>query len=189
MATGTMTGKRAMLDWFTALENGGRPLSPFQRVLLMTDGTVTDVLEVYVGEIIRVVVLDQCLTQPPLGTLLAGVGRPEPLLQRSIVLRGSESGTVFIYADATIAVDRLDPSLLHGLLDGAEPIGRLLARDRIETFREIIEFGTEPAGAYGHHFAVEGSSTLLFRTYQIVVDRRPLMRITERFPKSWFVKP
>ncbi|HEX3541197.1 MAG TPA: hypothetical protein VHT75_12245, partial [Acidimicrobiales bacterium] len=59
-----MAAKAELIDLFMGLQNEGTPLSTFQRVLLMTDGTVTDVLEVYAGEAIRVVILDQRFEDP-----------------------------------------------------------------------------------------------------------------------------
>jgi chorismate-pyruvate lyase len=85
-----------------------------------------------------------------------------------------------------IAPDRLPPAVLEGLVETGRPIGKLLASSRIETFREIVGIGFEPAGECADHFGVDPASNLVFRTYRIHVQQRPVMRITEKFPTSWF---
>ncbi len=182
-----MIGRETLLDVFWSLSEGESSLNPFQRVLLMTDGTVTDVVEVYTGETIRVVKLAQSFggdsseTTPRLGT--DGPGR---LLHRTVLLQGSKSGTNFIHAESVIAPDWLPPTVLEGLLETGRPIGKLLSSGRIETFREIVGLGFEPAGDCAEHFGVDPASNLVFRTYRIHVSERPVMRITEKFPTSWF---
>ena len=56
-----MDSKQSLLDLFTTVNTAETPLSTFQRVLLMTDGTVTDVLEAYANEPVKVVKLAQWL--------------------------------------------------------------------------------------------------------------------------------
>lgn len=183
-----MAAKEAVLDLFLGMKDIGTPLSTFQRVLLMTDGTVTDILEVYTREIIRVVILNQSLVErepetPQLNDL--GIER---LLFRTVLLQGTASGTNFIHADSVVAPDRLPPSVLTGLLETGTPIGRLLAQERIETFREIVGLAFEPAGECADYFGVDPTSNLIARTYRIHVNRRPVMRITEKFPVTWFAE-
>jgi chorismate-pyruvate lyase len=82
----------------------------------------------------------------------------------------------------------LPPSILAGLLETGRPIGRLLNQDRIETWREIVGLGYEPAGDCASYFAIDPSHNLVFRTYRIHVQGQAVMRITEKFPTTWFSK-
>jgi chorismate-pyruvate lyase len=56
----------------------------------------------------------------------------------------------------------------------------------VETYREIVAVGFEPAGTCADYFGVDPASKLVFRTYRIIVERRPVVRITEKFPVTWF---
>jgi chorismate-pyruvate lyase len=181
-----MAAKAELIDLFMGLQNEGTPLSTFQRVLLMTDGTVTDVLEVYAGEAIRVVILDQRFEDPSSDPPELNAEGAERLLHRTVLLQGAISGTNFIHAESVIAPDRLPSEILEGLLETGRPIGRLLNQGRIETFREIVGVGYEPAGDCAAYFGIETTANLVSRTYRIHVAQRPVMRITEKFPTTWF---
>lgn len=181
-----MDAKQSLLDLFGALNEGGPPLSILQRILLITDGTVTDVLEAYANEPIRVVKLEQSfgsvdarrpeLDLPPSGRVL----------RRTVLLQGAISGQNFLYADSVITPDGLAPEIVDGLIGSDRPVGRLLAQHRVETFREIVALGFELAGTCAEHFDVEPTSRLVFRTYRILVSGQPVMRITEKFPLGLF---
>lgn len=160
------------------------PMSVLQRVLLTTNGTVTDFLEAYAGEPMVVVKWSQSFEPPTPETRLDGAD--QRLLERTITLRGARSGTTFLHADSHIAADRVPSGLLDSLLETGRPLGRLLNEHRVESFRQIIATGVMPADALGTCFGVAADSELLFRTYLIHVGGRPLMRITERFPVTWF---
>ncbi len=181
-----MDAKHSLLSVFDTVNHTVAPLSTFQRILLMTDGTVTDVLEAYANEPIRVVKLSQSFdaidsANPELDRPTAG-----RVLRRSILLQGARSGTNFVYADSVINPDHLDSELLEGLLVSDTPLGRLIAEQRIETFREILALGFEPAGACAEHFGIDPATKLVFRTYRILVSHKPIVRITEKFPVTWF---
>ena len=174
-----------LLERFFSLGGAGQPLNVFQRVLLTTDGTVTDVLEAYVSEAIRVVKLAQgftcCLTEP--SDMALG---NERVLRRTVLLQGTISGTNFIHCDSVVIAERLPAPVLAGLLTTGKPIGKLLAENRVETFREIVDLGFEPAAGCASHFGVATETPLVFRTYRIHHGQRPVMCITEKFPMAWF---
>jgi chorismate-pyruvate lyase len=173
------------MDDVWSLRVGEQPLSTFQRVLLMTDGTVTEILEAHLAEAICVVKLSQSFGRDLVEAGLELLDS-ERVLHRSVLLQGATSGINYIYADSAIVADRLPPVVLDGLLTGGEPIGRLMADNRVETFREIMELGVESAAGCAEYFGVDGTSDLIFRTYQIHLNQRPVIRITEKFPATHF---
>lgn len=161
-------------------------LTAFQRILLTTDGTLTVLVEIYAGEAINVVKLENSLRpwegdDPGLGL------RPgEEVLRRTILLQGSSSHTNYLYADSLMVPDRLAPEVRTGLLETDQPVGRLLLDARTETFREIVRAGTEPARGCAQHFSIGEDDLLIFRTYNVIAEQRPVMTITEKFPMSAF---
>lgn len=157
----------------------------FQRMLLGTDGTVTHILEAYADQPIDVVKLLQEIDTWTEGDarLLLSEGK---VLRRHVLLRARHSRQTLLYAEAVVVLERADPTLLQGLLETDKPIGVLLAENRTETFREILEVGREPAGSCGAHFGIDPSADLIFRTYRIVAGHLPVMLITEKFPADSF---
>ena len=161
-------------------------LSAMQRILLATDGTVTDILEMYAGESMRVIKLhqEQVGLKQPLPSM--DLDRGDTVLNRTILLQGKMSLVNQLYAESVIVPDRLDPGVRDGLILSKKPIGLLLLEHRLETFREILECWREFAGPLGQYFHVDEEATIIARTYRIFSGRQPIMLITEKFPESYF---
>jgi chorismate-pyruvate lyase len=161
-------------------------LSAFQRILLTTDGTVTEILEAFSGESIRVVKLFQEVSE--LDRAVSSLELPwgQHVLRRSILLQGRMSLVNFIYADSIIALDRLSDGVRDGLLQSKKGIGQLILEHRIETFKEILDCGTEPAGPLAEYFQIDQDASIMFRTYRMITNGQPIMVISEKFPEVYF---
>lgn len=160
----------------------------FQRMLLGTDGTVTHILETYAGEPVEVVKLRQEYDAASGVDPALGLSRDERVLRRHVLLRGRDSRRSLLYAEAVVALGRVEPAFLAGLVETDRPIGVLLADNRTETFREILGVGREPAGPLGVHFGLGPTEELIWRTYRVVAGRRSVMLITEKFPAGFFTE-
>lgn len=173
----------------TLVERAVQPLkrSPLQRILLVTDGTVTEILEAYSGESMRLVkLLEEVVTiEQPLPGLNLQTG--DTVLRRQILLQGKMTLVNFLFADSFIALDRLDDGLRRALLGSHKPIGFLIQEHRLETFREIVGCGRELAGPVAPYFSIEPMHGMIWRTYRVFVRGEPIMQITEKFPESHFV--
>jgi chorismate-pyruvate lyase len=161
-----------------------KDLTSFQRILLTTDGMVTEMLEAYLWERIKVVKLFQdyfCLEHdiPSLE-----IEKGCKIIQRKILLRGRLSQKNHIYADSIIIPDRLDDKMRDGLLNSNKPIGLLILEDRLETFREILDCGKEQAQDLDIYFNIKRNDFLIFRTYRVLANRLPIMLITEKFSEN-----
>lgn len=155
-----------------------------QRVLLNTDGYVVRLLQACYGETVRAADRVQ-LTEPmsPDDDEFEPAGA-EPVLRRAVLLRGARTGRVYVAADSAVALDRLDPGMAEKLLSTDEPIGRLLAAYRVETFREFRQVGRARAGTLGQWFGLDCDAELLFRSYRMISAGRPIALITEYFPRQ-----
>ncbi|GAA6621090.1 chorismate--pyruvate lyase family protein [Scytonema sp. NUACC26] len=162
-------------------------LSKFQRVILTTDGTLTEILEAYLLEKIQIVKLSE--------EVVAIAQDIEPLditagcetISRKILLQGKISRRNWIYAESIIVPERLDEFFRERLLKTQEPIGRLWLEHKVETFKEIIDSGREPSGDLSHYFKIKREDKLFSRTYRVFSNRKPIMMITEKFPEQFFV--
>jgi chorismate-pyruvate lyase len=161
-------------------------LSTIQRILLTTDGTVTEVVEIYAGESMRVVKLAQGLVPVERDVKALDLRKGHEVLSRHILLQGKFSGDNFLYAESLIVPDRLDEKVRDGLLRCNQPIGYLIMENRMETFREILVWGSEAAGPLADHFHIDENDSIVFRTYRIFANQHPIMQITEKFPESYF---
>lgn len=161
-------------------------LSTLQRVLLLTDGSVTILLEAAAGERVDVRTIAQEIV--PADAAQAerlGCEVGDPVNRRVVNLIGTRTGRVFVHAVSFTPLDRLVPGARDDLLAADIPIGRILLRHRMETRRELSELGVVPAGAaLGRTFGIPADDPVLCRRYVIIHDRKPLISIEERFPAA-----
>ena len=155
-------------------------LTPLQRFLLATDGTVTPALAAYIGEPVGVRVLGQHRTALAAADQALGLRARRPVLERQAVVFGTRTGVRVLYGDSRVALARLPAPVRDDLLAGERPIGLVLRRHRVETFREPIGAGRRPATA--EVAALFGPGDVCWRTYAVISSRRPLMVVREEFP-------
>jgi chorismate-pyruvate lyase len=162
---------------------GLHDLSLFQKVLLATDGTVTDLLALYAGEPIGVRKLAQSIRDEHAPAELQCPG-PTRLLSRNILLIGAAN--TYLYAESLFVLDRLSKSIQQQMLETDRPIGLLWKEARLETFREVVRQAVEPCEAIAHHFDAPATAPFVSRTYLIHHGGNPLGMITEKWPLSHF---
>ena len=164
-------------------------LSVFQRIILTTDGTLTEILEAYLSEKIRLVKLSEIIEPISGDNLLLDIASGQEVMQRKILLQGKISRNNWVYAESILVPDRLDEKLKNGLLVSQEPMGRLWLEHRLETFKEIVDSAREPAEDLADYFKIKRSDKLLSRTYRVFSGRRPIILITEKFPETFYRDP
>ncbi len=155
-------------------------LSLLQKVLLTTDGTVTQLLEIYTSEKIRVEKLEHVLVTGAPSSL--GVSPSEPVLSRKILLRGNTKP--YMYAHSWLVPTRMPRGMQETILQTETPIGQFWKATRLETFREIIDFRREQDSEVAALFGVD--ALLLSRTYLIHAGGSPMGLIVEKFPATYF---
>jgi chorismate-pyruvate lyase len=158
-------------------------LSLFQKVLLTTDGSVTELLSMYTGEPIRAEKIEQSIKY---GLTPAGLDCPgrTPLLHRKIMLKGPKKG--YVFAESFFVLERLSTSIQNKLLQTETPIGALWRQEKVEMYREIIEAKLEVCGRTALHFDLPADTRLLSRTYVVFQGGQALGAITEKFPLAYF---
>ncbi|HET6840672.1 MAG TPA: chorismate pyruvate-lyase family protein [Candidatus Angelobacter sp.] len=163
------------LDW------GGIDL--LQRILLVTDGTLTDILQVAFREPIGVRKLDPDIADMSVEALELQPG--ETRMDRSVVLYGQKTGTNYVYADSTLVVERLPKKLQDELLNSDKPIGRLWSQHKVEVRKEMLHVSKcSPARLLPHFKYMTENEQLFRRSYRLITSGRPVIIITEYFPSG-----
>lgn len=158
-------------------------LTLFQKILLATDGTVTELIALYAGEPISVTKLQQDIHAENADVELQ-CPAPTRVLGRKILLCGASKN--YLYAESRFVVDRLPESIREDMLNTNRPIGLLWKEARLETFREIVGQKIAPCPAIAQHFGVATSEPFVERSYLIHHGGKPLGVITEKWPISQF---
>jgi chorismate-pyruvate lyase len=148
-------------------------LPPFLRSLLVTDGTVTTVLEAWFSEAVVVQVRQQSRFVLPAAIAPLGADVGETVLDRHVALVGATTGRVLATADSVLRLATMPDGLRDELVAGRLGIGELLRQKGVETCREIIAMMLPVT------IAARQSAG---RTYLIHMNVRPVIQVTERFP-------
>lgn len=153
-------------------------LPPILRTLLVTDGTVTKVLEAFFWEPVNVEAVSQQLHTATHAIDELSLTINEPYLQRDVILRGNRTGNIYVWAHSIIRTQILPDELTRELIDGRIGIGQLLRTKGLETYREIIDVFEGNAPATGEK--------CIGRTYRIYLQDIPAITVTERFPVALY---
>lgn len=168
------------------------PVKSFlQRLLLVTNGRINDIIRIYSGEAIEVVKL----AQKPIifysgNTSLDALNlkSEQEIIESCVVFQGVNTKTNYLHVSSCLVLERLDPSIRHEFIFNNQEIEQLFEEYKVETFREIIDCGIELAGDLAQYFEVEADTKLVYRTYLVLIDNSITMQVTERFPMSHFIE-
>ncbi|MGH8547090.1 MAG: chorismate--pyruvate lyase family protein [Methylococcales bacterium] len=161
-----------------------RTFTPFQRALLVNDGTVTKLIEAYTLEAVEVVRLKQETQLLSSAHTWLKTPPDTEVIAREVVLRARHSSTVYAYAVSLLVPARLPAGLLNDLASEPGGLGQVLLNSRIENRREILWCGreqvTDPPEAIRELTGVD----FISRTYRIIAGGQPVMLIDEKFPAN-----
>src|SRR5512145_368200 len=163
-------------------------ISPVQKFLLGTDGSVTQLLESITGK--KVVIRTLVQEVVPAGRAAAdnlSIAEGDPVNHRIVEIKTEENDEVLIYAISDTPLARLSPEFKDDLMKADIPIGRIIRQHHIEARREILDARVLPATEEaGRIFAINRNEPVLSRQYQIIHDKKPLIFIEEQFPYNRF---
>jgi beta-ribofuranosylaminobenzene 5'-phosphate synthase len=164
-------------------------LSPVQKILLGTDGSVTQMLEIITGTPVALHTLHQEVVSAD-HTIAQRLDIPpgEAVNHRIVELKNAHTGEVLVYAISDTPLSRLAARFREDLMRADIPIGKIMKKHQIESRREIAHAGAFCADAeLSSIFAIFPGEILLRRNYNIIHNRRPLIAIEEVFPYNQFI--
>ncbi|MBM4240390.1 MAG: DUF98 domain-containing protein [Euryarchaeota archaeon] len=171
-------------DWIKKVEKRVGKLSSAQKILLITDGSVTTILDVLKGPVnIKTLIQEFRKADTKIADEL-GIAKGDTVNYRIVVIGHKEP---LIHAVSLIPVNRPNNNFKEDLIRANIPIGRILKKYNIEARREIMHIGVEePSEELIQIFNT--NSPMLTRTYNIIHKDKVLIRIKETFPKSLFTE-
>jgi chorismate-pyruvate lyase len=155
-------------------------LPPFLRALLVTDGTVTKILEAYFWEPVEVQTLEQGFLAAERAVEWVHVRAGDRVLIRRARLAGRDSGRTYVEAFSVIRTELIPATFRRRLIDREIGIGVLIRDSGLESYREVLEIGVERPSEAHEPPATNGQT--VFRTYRIIIEGEPVILITESFP-------
>jgi len=184
-----MTGDAGPLqDLIMAIEENYGPLSRIQKILLLTDGSVTALLEAISGDEVTITTLVQEVVPADQETAeRLDVGAGSAVNFRVVELKSSRTGEVLIHAVSATPLERLEPGFRQDLMRADIPIGKILKKHAIESRREIDTITARlPDEQVQRAFSITPADPLLSRRYRIIRQGKPFIAIEECFPLAAF---
>jgi len=166
-----------------------RTLTPFQRALMVADGTVTKFIEAYTLDPVEIIRLNQKLYPLEEDHPWLEADKNTDVMFREVMIRGVYSHTLYLYGASYIVPGRLQEDIRKRLEVQGEGIGRILNDARMETRREVLWFGREKLADAPGEIARVSNGEFISRTYRIIADGKPIVMINERFPVMTDVLP
>jgi beta-ribofuranosylaminobenzene 5'-phosphate synthase len=163
-------------------------LSPVHKILLGTDGSVTQMLEIITGHPVTVVTRSQEVVHADKPTAESlSIEEGDRINHRVVELRDAETNDVLVYAVSDTPISRLSQEFRDDLMKADVPIGKIMQNHRIEARREILDAQVISADpAISAVFGIYRNEPLLNRRYQIIHREKPLIAIEETFPYHLF---
>jgi beta-ribofuranosylaminobenzene 5'-phosphate synthase len=169
------------------IENQVGRLSPVQKILLGTDGSVTQLLESITGHRVSVRTREQRIVKADsVAAERLSVTEGAAINHRIVELLDAATGEVLVYAKSQTPIHRLAPEFRDDLMQADIPIGKIIERHHIEARREILSAQVFPDDI-GGIFSVCKNEPLLSRQYRIIHGGEPLIFIEEQFPFNQFL--
>lgn len=146
------------------------PLRNEEKMLLGTDGSVTNLLEILFNREVTVETITQRIV--------------DCVNYRRVILKIED--TPLIYATSKIPLRNIEDktlrdSIKRDLLSADIPIGKILKMHNLETRREIVDISCREVGEPVRRYLNTERRVLPQRTYNIIYRGKVLMEITEIF--------
>ncbi len=165
------------------------PLSKAQRLLLLTDGSVTTLLEVMTGKTVIVRTLVQRIVKADTERATAlDIEEGDNINYRIVVLKNKGEERPLIYAESFAPIARLPKEFRHDLMKAEVPIGKIMKLRKIESRREIRSVEVVCNDELSELFSVPRDVQMLSRVYDIISNGLVLMHIHETFPITHFAQ-
>lgn len=187
----TIPGKQALPDCTTLLrsiESETGPISDAIKALLITDGSVTRLLECYndAPVSIRTIIQQVIPAERDIAEDMQ-IATGEPVNYRVVEICDKEMDIPLIHAVSYCPVQRLPEYARKRLMQADIPIGHILRDEKIESRREITSIRTLSGSDTSSSLPVTATSGRVFaRRYRIIHQDLPLFRIEEFVPDHLF---
>ncbi|MHA1300189.1 MAG: chorismate pyruvate-lyase family protein [Candidatus Helarchaeota archaeon] len=173
------------MDELNAVEK--KKLSPIHRIILHTNGTVTQVLREWTDQIINVIKpITSFYTELVKDNLFFRPNNSSPLKSREVILQNFNSKKNLVYALTFIHFQNLNQETQYKLEHTDYGIGMIIEQQKLETYREILKFHKIDISKFPvfNKIFPEAKSYILHRAYNIIHQKKIWFTINEYFPSE-----
>jgi beta-ribofuranosylaminobenzene 5'-phosphate synthase len=170
------------------IEDQTGPVSEAVKALLITDGSVTRLLECFTGTRVSIrTLIQQVIPSPPDIAEEMQISAGDPVNYRVVEICDGDLRIPLIHAVSYCPPGRLPDHARTSLMQADIPIGNILRDEKMESRREITGIRTVPPDHVPQFIRKTGTCRRLFsRKYQIIHNNLPIFRIEEYIPDTIF---
>ncbi len=170
-----------------------RELSPLHRILLHSNGTVTQTLRQWTGSLINLIKpkINTCflwnkLHKYDLYYKSDRLHFCKNFKYREVILQCAKTETNLIYALSLICTKNITPVIMHKLDYSNLGIGMIIEEEKLETYREIMTFSKFNVNnvQFFRKLFPFAKEYILHRAYVIYHAKKPIFIINEYFPSE-----
>jgi beta-ribofuranosylaminobenzene 5'-phosphate synthase len=174
--------------YLTVIEEKSGLISDAIKALLITDGSVTSLLECFAGGPVAIRTISQeVIPAPPDIAEEMDMCEGDPVNHRVVMIRDRDLDIPLIHAISYCPVNQLPEHARRSLMQADIPIGHILRDQKIESRREIRSIREVERDEWPQYCRTPGPQGRLFaRKYQIIHQNKPLFRIEEFIPDNLF---
>jgi beta-ribofuranosylaminobenzene 5'-phosphate synthase len=169
------------------IERESGPVSDAVKALLITDGSVTSLLECFSGARVTIRTFSQEVIPAPadIATDL-DLCPGDPVNHRVVGICDKEMDLPLIHAVSYCPVHRLPEHARLSLMQADIPIGHILKNGKMESRREIVSIRTVQEDRASFLWKADVCRRLFARKYKIIHQNKPIFRIEEFVPEDLF---
>lgn len=176
----------SVLELIQQIENESCVLTKPERALLITDGSVTRLLEAFINAPVGVRTVQQNII--PASEKIAEyleILPGEDVNFREVYLYNKNNDRLLIHAISYAPLKHLPPGAMTRLMNEDEPIGFIMRDEKMESRREIlsVQKTSLPSQYWNKDDRVQ---SCLSRSYRIIHNTQPIFYIEEHIPVSLF---
>lgn len=177
----------SVLELIQQIENESCVLTKPERALLITDGSVTRLLEAFINAPVGVKTIQQNIV--PASEKIAEYLEILPgddVNFREVYLYNKNNDRLLIRAISYAPLKHLPPGAMTRLMNEDEPIGFIMRDEKMESRREILSIQKRllPSEC---QIPNKRTCHCLSRSYRIIHNSRPIFYIEEQIPSSLFI--
>jgi chorismate-pyruvate lyase len=161
-------------------------LNKFGELILYTTSSMTRLIEILYNVELRAKLIQQqpMVDCPPLLRRYLQPSYSSPIL-RQICLTDTDTAQPYYYAETLFQKDHFhSKTVIHQLYHSDTPIGKIIDQYRLETYREILEYGRLQDKQIAHHLGVHADEWLLYKVSRMYHQSKDLFLICEYFPNE-----
>lgn len=178
----------SVLELIQQIEQESGQLTNPERALLITDGSVTRLLEVFCNAPVGVRTIQQnILSAPDMIADFLEISPGDDVNFREVDLYNKNNDRVLIHAISYAPLKNLPAGAITRLMKEDEPIGMIMRDDKMESRREILSIQKISLPS-DDQILNKKIKFQLSRSYRIIHNSRPIFYIEEQIPFPLFTE-